>query len=154
MTAHAKLFSFRKQYFIRVIEYSFIITHHLFIFSILAQLCSFFLCSIILILFVWAKIMQLFKMKQNVAKSRIETRSIFSATIISIFSTVVRIRFMTLLLFIFTIVHYRTWLSSSIIVFHRRKIAVVASLTSKTNAHCHREISDFTSCMLMLTSLK
>ena len=43
MTIYAKKISFNKQYLTRVFEYFFIITHHLFIFSIFAQLCFFLL---------------------------------------------------------------------------------------------------------------
>ena len=50
--------------------------------------------------------MQFFKMKQNVVEQKTKTRSIFSTMIISIFLTVIRIRFMILTLF--TIVRYKT----------------------------------------------
>ena len=127
----------------------FLSSHIIFIFFQYSFNDVFFFCSFIQILFVWVKVIKFFKMKRNVVESRIETRLIFLATIISIFSAVVRIRFMILLLL--TIVHFKTWSSSSIIVFRRRKIAVIASLTSKTNAYYHRQICDFMPCITMLT---
>ena len=152
MTIYAKQLPLNKQHHTRVIEYSFIITHHLSIFSIFVQSCFSLFCPDTRTLLVRAKAMQFLKMKRNVVKSKIETRFIFLATIISTSSTVVRIRFIILLLF--TFVHYRTWFLMSIIAFCLKKIAATALLISKTSPHCHRQICNFTSCMPMLTFLK
>ena len=111
-----------------------------------------FFCSNIQTLFVRAKVIQFFKMKRNVVELKTETRSIFLTMIISIFSTIIRIRFMILLLF--TMIFFKTWFFMSTIAFCQKTIVAAALLISKINFYYHRQVCDFKSYMSMLTSLK